>query len=149
MNEGTDPVEAAESCLAGGESMALLRIYQFKDDVEAHDDDLRNTFQKASWRRFIRRRVRWGTGSHTNIDVDNDVESIPLCGVFRAASWNAAGTDLYLAAAHEDRETPYLLLVGVAQSCRVTCLLSIALMLASLTPRSRRTATRASAARVR
>ena len=93
MNEGTDPVEAAESCLAGGESMALLRIYQFKDDVEAHDDDLQEHLSKSFLEAFhtAASALDIAYGSHTNIDVDNDVESIPLCGVFRAASWNAAG----------------------------------------------------------
>ena len=117
MNEGTDPVEAAESCLAGGEPMALLRIYQFKDDVEAHDDDLQEHLSKSFLEAFhtAASALDIAYGSHTNIDVDNDFDSIPLCGVFRAASWNAAGTNLYLAAAHEDRETPYLLLISVAQ----------------------------------
>ena len=76
MNEGTDPVEAAESCLAGGESMVLLRIYQFKDDVEAHDDDLQEHLSKSFLKAFhtAASALDIAYGSHTNIDVDNDVD---------------------------------------------------------------------------
>ena len=117
MSDNVDPIEAAESCLAGGEPMVLLQIYQFQDDVEAHDDVLQEKLSNRFLQAFqeAANALDDTYGPHTEFDVEDDVDSIPLCGVFRAVSWGVAGNNLYLAAAHEDRETPYLLVVGVSQ----------------------------------
>ena len=44
-----------------------------------------------------------------------DDSAIPLNGVFRFAVWEVEGTELYLAAAHEEREVPILLMMGCDQ----------------------------------
>jgi len=115
MNETTDPVKAAQSCLAGSDPVALLRIYQFEDDVEAHDDALQKRLRSDFSESFfeVANVLDGAFGPRTELDVEDDLEMIPLCGVFHAASWNVDGTGLFLAAAHEDRETPLLLIVGV------------------------------------
>jgi hypothetical protein len=41
-----------------------------------------------------------------------DDDLIPLNGVFRFAEWEVDGKKIFAAAAHEDRELPYLLVLG-------------------------------------
>ena len=57
------------------------------------------------WCRSCRRAFPLGGG-------DDGHSVVPLCGVFRFAVWERDGRHLYLAAAHEDRELPYLLVMG-------------------------------------
>jgi hypothetical protein len=43
---------------------------------------------------------------------DDDMDDLPLAGVFCAAIWAIDETRLFLAAAHEDREVPFILMMG-------------------------------------
>lgn len=115
MNETVDPVEAVKKCLAGDEQVALLKIFQFQDDVEAHDDDLQERLEKEFLDAFNEARIALNGvfGSHTDLELEEGEDLVPLCGVFRACSWHVGETSLYLAAIHEDRETPFLLIAGV------------------------------------
>ena len=43
-----------------------------------------------------------------------DDEFIPLGGVFRFAIWEVGDSQLFVAASHEDRGVPILLMIGTA-----------------------------------
>ena len=110
-----DPVQLARLCLSTGEDLEVVRIHQFADDVEAHDD-ARQARLYAEFKiafSIALSQLESVFGSAELADAERDVPFVPLCGVFCAASWVANGKRLYLAAAHEDRECPYLLVVGV------------------------------------
>jgi hypothetical protein len=109
-----DFVALANRCLAGAEPMALLRIYEFAGDFEAHDNVLQERLDQEFEQAFANASevlsAALGPGRQLTRDDDNFV---PLDGVFCAMEWHVGGQRLYLAAAHEDRETPFLLVLGV------------------------------------
>src|SRR5438045_2786542 len=84
-----------------------LRIHEFADDPAAHDDEQLERFYQDFSEDFDRAQTElsetYGAPVRTG-NADDDV--IPLNGVFRFAVWVIDGTELYLAAAHEDREVP-------------------------------------------
>jgi len=45
---------------------------------------------------------------------ESDDETIPLNGVFRFAVWEVSDWQLFVAASHEDRGAPILLMIGTA-----------------------------------
>jgi hypothetical protein len=107
-------IEIARKFLASdGDGLVDLRIYQFKHDGEAHDDDAIDRLYAQFISDFERVQSKlsgiYGEPFKTGID-DDDV--IPLCGVFRFAVWEIDGRVLYAAAAHEDRGCPILLILG-------------------------------------
>ena len=109
-----DPIQAARSSLRSGE-LAVLRLRQFKDDVEAHDDVLQeklaDEFDEACLSAI--RTLESEFGPSSEIDCENDDVPLPLCGFFRAAVWDVGGKQLCVGVAHEDRECPYLLVLGL------------------------------------
>jgi hypothetical protein len=112
-----NPVAAAQSCLLeSAEPIAVLRIHEFADDSEAHDDVLQGSLRQAFEAAFSEAVASLEAAFGPSVELLDgpDTECIPLCGVFCAAAWEVNGQRLFLAAAHEDRETPLLLVVGVA-----------------------------------
>jgi hypothetical protein len=113
----TDIVAFAEE-LASGEAGALevIKIYEFGDDEEAHDD----AFQERKHREFeavhspLVEELSKKFGLPRIAGAEDEFDTIPLCGVFPAAIWEIEGAELYLAVSHEDRETPILLAIGTA-----------------------------------
>jgi len=94
--------------------MALVRIYEFADDVETHDDELQKRLDQDFEAAFTRASETLSTAFGPGTRPDEEGESsIPVGGVFCAMEWNIGGQRLYLVAAHEDRETPFLLILGV------------------------------------
>ena len=93
-------------------SLEDLRIHQFKNDKEAHDDiaidRLHAEFVSDFERVLSELSASYGEPSRTGVDNDKD---IPLCGVDRFAIWEVEGRLLYVAVAHEDRECPLLLMM--------------------------------------
>ncbi len=98
---------------AGG--LEELRIHEFTEDEEAHDDD-------AIWKLYANfsaefDRVeevlskQYGKPSRTG---EEDDEFIPLNGVLRFAFWSVRDKQLFAAVAHEDRGVPILLMLGTA-----------------------------------
>jgi hypothetical protein len=109
-------VGLALKCLAAeGKQLELLLIYQFKDDAEAHDDELQRRLEvefEKEWKRATTE-IACEFGAAT-IAVDyNDTRYVPLNGVGGVSSWLVGDKRLYVCYAHEDRELPYLLVVGV------------------------------------
>ena len=109
------PIDAARICLAGEEVMVLLRVRQFVDDVEAHNDQIQDQLEREFEEAFeIASSIlsaEFGHGSASSEDEEDDF--VQLSGVFSLTTWDVAGKQLFLAAAHEDRETPFFLVVGV------------------------------------
>ena len=98
---------------AGG--LEELRVHEFTDDDEAHDDEAVERLCAEFSAEFDRVEAaltkRYGRPSRTG-NEDDDV--IPLNGVFRFAVWSVGGKELFAAAAHEDRGVPILLMLGTA-----------------------------------
>jgi hypothetical protein len=90
-----------------------LRIHEFKDDEEAHDDEAVERLYADFASEFDRVEAalskQYGKPSRTGKEDD---EVIPLNGVFRFSIWPVADKQLFLAAAHEDRGIPILLMLG-------------------------------------
>lgn len=92
-----------------------LRIHEFIDDESAHDD----TQTRQLYDEFTAELERgqkdltkiYGEPARTGESGD---EIIPLGGVFRFAVWEIAETQLFIAASHEDRGLPILLMMGTA-----------------------------------
>ena len=114
-NTTVDPVAAARLCLAGEQEMMALRIHEFPDDVAAHDGDLQDRLEREFAAAFdaASRALSDAFGAELGFPLDEVSESLPVSGVFAAATWNVEDQRVFLVAAHEDRETPFLLLVGV------------------------------------
>jgi hypothetical protein len=108
-------LELARKCLsADGPQMEPLLVYSFQSDVDAHDDVLQNrliTEFEEEWRKASVELAR-EFGAAVTAESCEETEYVPLNGVGGASSWQVAGKRLYVAYAHEDRETPYLLIVG-------------------------------------
>lgn len=107
---------------AGG--LKELRIHEFADDEEAHDDEAIEKLYEDFSSEFDRveaalskqygkpsRRGKTDDG-HGGIAYDQDNELIPLNGVFRFAVWTVGDKQLFATAAHEDRGVPILLMLG-------------------------------------
>jgi hypothetical protein len=93
--------------------IAELWVRPFEDDISAHDNaiqeklsaDFIDAFEDASFGLSAQFGQPFPAGEDEN-------EAVPLCGVLRSAIWSVGGRKLWLAAAHEDRECPFLLLLG-------------------------------------
>ncbi len=90
--------------------------FDFPDDESRHDDDLqeaaRDHFDKQFREALDELIMMYGKPIETGED---DHELIPLGGVFHYAVWNVEYGKLFLAVAHEDRELPLWLKVGVSR----------------------------------
>ena len=93
--------------------MEELRLHWFEDDESAHDDEgvaaLYEEFGEELKRVQAELSELYGKPKRTGKDDDED---IPLNGVFRFAVWNVKGRKLWVAAAHEERDVPIMLMVG-------------------------------------
>jgi hypothetical protein len=101
----------AEDCLDA------LKIHDFPDDESAHDDELTDhlhtKFSGEVDRIQAELSKQYGPPSRTGKKDDKD---IPANGVFRFAVWKVGKKQLFVAAHHEDRGVPIVLILGtVAQ----------------------------------
>ena len=106
----------ANDLLAGGPGgLEDLRIHQFPDDQAAHDDEKIKRLYIEFSADFDHAQEeiskKYGAPSRTGKAGD---DAIPLCGVFRFAIWDIDEQQLFIAAAHEDRGVPILLMLGTA-----------------------------------
>ena len=99
---------------AGG--LEELRVHEFEDDAEAHDDEATEALYQDFSADFDRAQAALSKkyGQPTQVGKDND-DAIPLNGVFRFAIWAIEDKQLYLAAAHEDRGVPIILMLGTVE----------------------------------
>lgn len=106
---------ATELLESGSGGLEELRIHEFADDEAAHDDKkierLYADFCSELDRAQKELSAGYGPPSRTG---DTDDEIIPLCGVFRFAVWEVGEAQLFIAASHEDRGVPILLMMGTA-----------------------------------
>lgn len=110
-------LELARQCLSAvAGTMEPLYLFNFEDDAEAHDDSLQERvaaeFDEA-WLGVVEELNRT-FGPATTAETEEEADWVPLCGVGGAAWWETKQGRLWVAYAHEDRETPYLLMVGKA-----------------------------------
>jgi hypothetical protein len=98
----------------GTDDMRELRIYEFQNDSEAHDDELQAKIAKEFETEFEQAQgdLSKKFGLPVRTGKAND-PAIPLSGIFRCAVWRFRDREFFLAAAHEDREAPFLLMMGV------------------------------------
>ncbi len=91
----------------------VLRIYVFPDDKSAHDDELTERlyadFSAELERVQIGLSKQYGSPSRVGQTHEN---GMLLNGVFRFAVWLVKDRQLFVAAAHEDRGLPVLLVLG-------------------------------------
>jgi hypothetical protein len=111
------PLTLARELLGSQEDgLEQLRIHEFQDSESAPDDAVTerlyaefavecNRVQAELTRTFGE---PWRTG------IEDD-EGVPLKGVFRFAVWVVGGQILFVAASHENRGAPVLLVLGVRQ----------------------------------
>jgi hypothetical protein len=111
------PATTLASELLDGDAGGLeeLRIQEFIDDEEAHDDEAIEKICADFSTEFDRVEAsltkRYGEPVRTGRE-DDDI--IPLNGVFRFAIWSVDDKQLFVVAAHEDRGAPILLMLGTA-----------------------------------
>lgn len=101
--------------LLGQDNVSLedLEIHQFRDNVEAHDDEAMGRLYADFESKFERAQSELSASFGEPIRTGNEHdEDIPLGGVNRFAVWSVETKLLYLAFAHEDRELPILLMMG-------------------------------------
>jgi hypothetical protein len=93
----------------------FIRIFQFGNDVAAHERDLLGRVTAEFHTAFsdVQQELTTIYGNPVRTGSEED-PAIPLNGVFRCAFWAVEGKLLFLAAAHEDRECPFFLMLGVS-----------------------------------
>jgi hypothetical protein len=99
-------------------TLEVVEIYEFEGDsrdLESHDFELHESLVARFAADFhrVRDELVAEFGEPSSIGEEDD-EHIPLAGVFRFDVWQQNHQWLYLAAAHEDRELPYLLVLGTS-----------------------------------
>jgi len=115
------PITLARELLGGDVGkLELLRIHEFADDSSAHDDELTERLYADFSAEYERVQTdltkQYGSPSRTGQTHD---ALIPLNGVFRFAVWPVADRQVFVAAAHEDRGVPILLVLGTVALVRV------------------------------
>ena len=105
--------QIADDVLGSPGNLEVLRIHEFTDDESAHDDEQVEALYKSFRTTFASACAelsdRFGPPLHVGI---GDHKLIPLNGVFDYAIWTIEDQLLYIAAAHEDRGVPILLMIG-------------------------------------
>ena len=111
------PTQLARELLEGDGGIEEVRVHLFEDDASAHDDELHEKLYAEFALDFdcvqadlaAQYGTPWQTGNEDN-------KYIPLNGVFRFSLWEVNQRLLFVAAAHEDRECPILLMIGTSNS---------------------------------
>lgn len=107
------PADLAEGMLTQSDStFEVLKIYQFQNDVDAHNDKLQADLEIEFNREFenIFTQLQSRFADPTSIDLPS--VDLPVGG-FRNAVWLIGEKVLSLVAYHEDREVPFVLLLSV------------------------------------
>jgi hypothetical protein len=92
-----------------------LWVHPFASDEAAHDDAMQAQLERDFAAAFEAARSELAADFGPPLRFGEAAEdAVPLNGVFCAAVWSAGDRQLWLAAAHEDREMPFLLLMGTA-----------------------------------
>jgi hypothetical protein len=106
-------VTIARKLLEGEAGLEELRVHEFDEDASPDDGELIERLYKEFSSDFDRARAQLTKQYGTPIrEGKEDDAAVLLNGVFRFAVWEVDGTELFLAAAHEDRDVPILLMMG-------------------------------------
>lgn len=107
---------ASELLEADPGELEELRIHEFADHEEAHDEAAIEKLCADFSAEFDRVEAALSKqyGKQSRIGKEDD-QLIPLNGVFRFATWTVRDKQLFAAAAHEDRGVPILLMLGTAE----------------------------------
>lgn len=100
-----------------GDELEILRMHDFPDDESPHDDALieRLYSEFSAQLDRVQTQLTKKYGPPTRIgETDDDI--IPLNGVFRFAVWEIGIKALFIAASHEDRGVPILLVLGTPEA---------------------------------
>ena len=107
-------LELAPKLLKKAEGLQELRVYEFDGDEEAHDDELTerlyDEFAAEVERVQAELSKKYGRPAKQGKSGDRAVR---LNGVFRYALWDIKGSQLFVAAHHEDRGVPIILWIGI------------------------------------
>ena len=103
-----------------GNELEELRLHMFGLDGDEFDEELDEQLHTEFSAEFERVQSELTTafGEPMRTGSEDDGE-IPLNGVFRFAIWKAGGEKLFVAAAHEDRGLPVLLMLGTLADDKV------------------------------
>lgn len=108
---------ARDLIAAGPGGLEDLRVHMFEGDEDPHDEQHQDRVELEFEQAFdqVRHELTavFGEPSRTG---DDDDDALPICGAFRFAVWLVNGCQLFAVAAHEDRECPYLLLLGTVDA---------------------------------
>ena len=111
-----DALILANDALEQGDAFEMVRIHEFANDAEAHDDEqtdqLYQEFAAAFEKITQDLSTAYGQPAATGNTHYDDHELIPLNGQFRYALWQVGEQVLYVTATHEDRGVPILLVLG-------------------------------------
>lgn len=109
-------IRATELLERGIGSLEELRIHEFLNDEEAHDDDAIAKLYADFSAEFdqVEGLLAKRYGNPSRIGKEND-EVIPLNGIFRFSIWLVGNKQIFAAAAHEDRSSPIILMLGTSQ----------------------------------
>lgn len=95
------------------DSLETLEVRPFAREVDAHDDRFQQALTEEFESKFETVKIgliqEYGQPSRTGDAKD---KNIPLNGVIRFAVWEFGSKSLFLAAAHEDRECPFVMMMG-------------------------------------
>ena len=97
------------------ENLEMLRLHEFPDDESAHDDELTERLyaEFSADVENVQAELTSHYGAPMRAGTEDD-EVIPLSGVFRFAIWNLEEKHLFVAAHHEDRGLPVVLVLGTS-----------------------------------
>ena len=110
------PAEIAAELLQNDDNgLKDLRVHMFEEDEDAHNDELLECIYEEFGNELKQAETilsqTYGSPARTGTE-DDDI--IPLNGLFRFSIWQVGDKVLYLAAAHEDRGLPVILMIGTA-----------------------------------
>lgn len=119
MSPDLSPIEmllakADALLLSESDQFEVIDYRGFLNDEEAHSDRIQNLRAIEFRERFDMYRAalvsRYGPPDQTGSDV---LCHIPICGILHQGIWTAGTKSLYLALSHEDRELPFVILLGI------------------------------------
>jgi hypothetical protein len=114
---GQDCIAAARRLLRGKKNACEeIEERTFSHDKEAHDDELQERLEQSFAKKLksFRKKLSTVFQEPTETGTDNHCD-IPLNGILEYAIWKVSGKSLYLATVHEDRELPWLIVLGVSK----------------------------------
>ncbi len=100
--------------MASDELFALIWMHQFNDEVEAHDSQLQARLAEELAAEYEKALVELSNEyGQPAVEGAEAAARVPMGGTLRASLWRGGYREFWLAACHEDRELPLMLVVGL------------------------------------